>query len=102
MKCTLRAFFVVIIIFAGCWKIIDVTYNYFSNRLKHLLNFNIYGIKCDRCQYVDYNPHLKCAIHPSKVLTHEAVHCQDYQPSNEKGALKPGIICLPKSLENII
>jgi hypothetical protein len=99
---TLRASFVIIIIFATCWTIVDTIYNYFFKRLRHLLDFNIYGIKCDRCQYLDCNPYLKCTIHPSTVLTHEAVNCKDYQPINEKDTLKPGTICLPKLLRNII
>jgi hypothetical protein len=38
----------IIIISAAFWTIVDTIYNYFFQWLKHLLNFNIYGIKCDR------------------------------------------------------
>jgi hypothetical protein len=85
---TLRLLFVIIIIFATCSTIITTIYEYFAKCLKHLVDFNFYGIKCDRCQYLDGNPHLKCAIHPSIVLTHQAINCKDYQPSIEQGLFK--------------
>jgi hypothetical protein len=85
---TLRLLFVIIIIFATCSTIITTIYEYFAKCLKHLVDFNFYGIKCDRCQYLDGNPYLKCAIHPSIVLTHQAINCKDYQPSIEQGLFK--------------
>jgi hypothetical protein len=85
---TLRVLFVIIIILATCSTIITTIADYLSKWLKHLLDFNFYGIKCDRCQYLDCNPHLKCAIHPSIVLTHQATNCKDYQPSLKQGLFR--------------
>jgi hypothetical protein len=99
---TLRVLFIIVIILAVCSTIITTIYDYLAKWPKHLLDFNFYGIKCDRCQYLDCNPYLKCAIHPSIVLTHQAINCKDYQQIIKKNILKPGTICLPKLLRNII
>jgi hypothetical protein len=85
---TLRALFIIVIIFATCSTIMNVTYDYFTKWLRHLIDFNFYGIKCDQCQYLDCNPHLKCAIHPSTVLTQQAINCKDYHPSIEQGLFR--------------
>ncbi len=85
---TVRAFFVAVIIFATCSTIIATIYNYLAKWLRHLIDFNFYGIKCDQCQYLNCNPHLKCAIHPSTVLTHQAIDCKDYHPSIEQGLFR--------------
>jgi hypothetical protein len=39
---------------------------------------------CERCRFFNNNPHLKCAVHPSKVLTSEAKNCSDYSPHSQK------------------
>jgi hypothetical protein len=41
-------------------------------------------IPCYRCRFFKDNPYLKCAVHPSKVLTIKAVDCLDYQAKNNK------------------
>jgi hypothetical protein len=83
-----RVLFIIVIVFATCSTIIATIYDYLAKWLRHVLDFNFYGIKCDRCQYLDCNPHLKCAIHPSTVLTHQSVNCKDYQPSIEQGLFR--------------
>jgi hypothetical protein len=35
-------------------------------------------IPCYNCQFFNNNPHLKCAIQPSLVLSEEAFNCPDY------------------------
>jgi hypothetical protein len=35
-------------------------------------------IPCYNCRFFDNNPHLKCAIQPSLVLSEEAFNCPDY------------------------
>jgi hypothetical protein len=35
---------------------------------------------CEKCQFFNKNPYLKCAVHPAKVLTAEAKDCPDYSP----------------------
>lgn len=37
-------------------------------------------VSCENCQFFDNNPYLKCALHPSKVLSPEAKDCSDYSP----------------------
>ena len=35
--------------------------------------------KCTNCDFYDSNSYLKCAVHPTKVLTKEAQECMDYE-----------------------
>ena len=35
-------------------------------------------IPCRNCRFLANNQYLKCAVHPSKVLTAQAVNCTDY------------------------
>ena len=35
-------------------------------------------IPCKNCRFLANNQYLKCAVHPSKVLTAQAVNCTDY------------------------
>lgn len=39
---------------------------------------------CKKCQFYSNNHYLKCAIHPSTVLTEKAIGCSDYCPQNSK------------------
>lgn len=39
---------------------------------------------CQRCQYFHANTSLKCAIHPSTVMTEASDDCRDYQPKCSK------------------
>lgn len=41
-------------------------------------------IPCKNCKFFANNPHLKCAIHPSLVLTEQAVDCADYCQRDRK------------------
>lgn len=34
-------------------------------------------IPCSRCRFFNPSPHLKCAVHPTKVLTTKAINCSD-------------------------
>lgn len=40
-------------------------------------------IPCRSCRYFAYNPYLNCAIHPSLVLTNQAIDCPDYCAKGE-------------------
>ncbi len=33
---------------------------------------------CRNCQFYDRNPYLKCAVHPNRVFTKQAINCVDY------------------------
>jgi hypothetical protein len=35
-------------------------------------------IPCSNCLFFSNNPHLRCAVHPSKALTKNAINCTDY------------------------
>ena len=35
---------------------------------------------CRKCRFFSNNPFLKCAVHPTIVLTKEANNCTDYNP----------------------
>ena len=35
--------------------------------------------KCTNCRFFNSNSYLKCAVHPTKVLTKEARECLDYE-----------------------
>ncbi|MBE9045475.1 hypothetical protein IQ255_13875 [Pleurocapsales cyanobacterium LEGE 10410] len=35
-------------------------------------------IPCKNCRFLAKNQYLKCAVHPSKVLTAQAINCSDY------------------------
>jgi hypothetical protein len=39
-------------------------------------------ISCSHCHYFGQNPYLKCAIHPTAVLTEQAIDCRDYTAQN--------------------
>jgi hypothetical protein len=40
------------------------------------------NVGCQRCQYFSHNRYLKCALHPSTVLTEQAIDCIDYYPNS--------------------
>lgn len=60
---------------ANLWK------NFRNNLMpiKHLRK-----IPCANCQFFNSNPFLKCAVHPSKVLSPEARDCSDFSPQDKK------------------
>jgi len=39
-------------------------------------------VPCMNCHFYCMNPHLKCAVNPSLVLTRQAIDCPDYRPRN--------------------
>lgn len=41
-------------------------------------------IPCRRCRFFSGNPHLRCAVHPTTVLSQAAIDCQDYSPQTNK------------------
>ncbi len=55
------------------------------SRLKQM-----HSIPCSHCAFFTGDYRLKCAVHPIKALTDEAIHCLDYAP-----ALSPRVTILP-------
>ncbi len=41
-----------------------------------------HGFSCYHCRYFGQNPYLKCALHPTTVLTEQSADCRDYAASN--------------------
>lgn len=41
-------------------------------------------VPCMKCRFFNMNPHLKCAVNPSVVLTKGAIDCRDYHPRNNR------------------
>ncbi|MBE9126728.1 MULTISPECIES: hypothetical protein [unclassified Coleofasciculus] len=39
-------------------------------------------IPCSHCRFFKNDPYLKCAVHPGKVLSEEAINCVDYWSEN--------------------
>ena len=37
-------------------------------------------VPCRNCRFFNNNHYLKCAVHPSTVLTKQALNCSDYWP----------------------
>jgi hypothetical protein len=35
-------------------------------------------IPCNKCRYFSSNAYIRCAVHPSKAMTPEAIECSDY------------------------
>jgi hypothetical protein len=41
-------------------------------------------LRCRNCHFFSNNPYLKCALHPSIVLTEQALDCSDYRVGDRK------------------
>lgn len=48
----------------------------FRNRLTPIKSSS--KIPCSKCRFFKNDPYLKCAVHPCKVLSEEAINCVDY------------------------
>lgn len=40
-------------------------------------------VPCRNCRFFTNNLYLRCAVHPSTVLTQNAIDCSDYSPLNK-------------------
>lgn len=61
----------------------------------------LHQIPCDRCAYFTGEQCLKCAVHPTKAFTEDAIECLDYQPKTRCPGLtgsKCAATALAKSL----
>jgi hypothetical protein len=81
----LKTTFEAITIFVMVSVAIMVIYNRFSKRSLHFFVINPSQVTpCHRCQYLGNDSYLRCALHPSTVLTKEAIDCQDYHPNTKE------------------
>lgn len=39
---------------------------------------NCYQIPCSNCRFFKNDPYLKCAVHPSRAASAEAINCHDF------------------------
>lgn len=46
------------------------------------------ALKCQSCKYFERNLYLSCALHPSLVMTEQAVDCLDYCPNQQTQRVK--------------
>ena len=57
---------------------------YQKNLYTKLVNLKrLSSIPCRKCQFFDNNQQLPCAVHPTVVLSEEAVNCADYAPKRK-------------------
>jgi hypothetical protein len=42
-------------------------------------------VPCRSCRFFSSNPYLKCAIHPTSVLTDRAIDCSDFHARDPEG-----------------
>lgn len=67
--CFLTIWAIVVFTLADGWKLV---------RRRNVLEAYAQKSPCRNCQFYKENPYLKCAIHPTTVLTAEAESCSDY------------------------
>jgi hypothetical protein len=61
------------------------TYNYLVKIIKSAVYVeSVSKFPCGRCRYFNNNYYIKCAIHPSNVLTERSVDCRDYQEEQSR------------------
>ncbi len=59
--------------------LVTATCNYLSKKLQPRIQPPPKNLApCRNCRYFNSNYHLKCAVHPSSVLTEKAMDCRDY------------------------
>jgi hypothetical protein len=85
----LRMFLVVDVVFLmiACLGLVYVVRSsWFADRLKQRQQANGFRAQqrfsCHHCRYFGQNPYLKCALHPTTVLTEQAADCRDYVSLN--------------------
>ena len=44
--------------------------------------FSLQQVPCKKCQFFVDNNYLRCAVHPSIVLTKQSLNCSDYCPKS--------------------
>ena len=60
------------------WILFEIIRELDMVKISDKLAFAFIHSKCRNCQFYATNPYLKCAVHPSVVLTKQARNCIDY------------------------
>ena len=73
----------VLLFWSICWGIISLVLFKFFRKLRRVrsrgLTDGLFSpLPCRKCRFFAHNQYLKCAVHPSTVLTAQAAHCSDY------------------------
>lgn len=57
-----------------------------KNERDRITNFliSLERVPCRNCRFFSLNQYLKCAVHPSVVMTKQAIDCPDYCPKDSK------------------
>ena len=70
------------VLYAGSWTLLQVFHwsiaTLMTKKTRSLFVFSFFQSPCRKCQFFDENNYLNCAVHPSVVLTNQAVNCPDY------------------------
>lgn len=80
---TIYIFFLwMIVLYAVSWASLEVFHKFITifmtKKVRNLFVFSLFQSPCRKCQFFDENNYLNCAVHPSIVLTNQAVNCSDY------------------------
>lgn len=73
--------------FAICWIAIFFMLSKRVRFVRKEIPVNIkvlHQIPCKNCKFYSNDPHLKCAVNPSTVLTKQAIDCSDYAAKENK------------------
>ncbi|WP_009632541.1 hypothetical protein [Synechocystis sp. PCC 7509] len=73
--------------FAVCWVAIFFMLSKRVRFARKEIAVNIkvlHQIPCKNCKFYSSDPHLKCAVNPSTVLTEKAIDCSDYTAKENK------------------
>ena len=60
------------------WIILEIIVKLWIVKIDNKLVFSFTHTKCRSCQFYAKNSYLRCAVHPSIVLTKQADNCLDY------------------------
>lgn len=70
------------VLYAGSWTLLQVIHRliaiFMTTKTRSLFTFSFFKSRCRKCQFFNDNNYLNCALHPSVVLTNQAVNCSDY------------------------
>jgi hypothetical protein len=53
-------------------------------QMRSVAQKNKHLVPCSQCHYFSSNAYVHCALHPSKVLTSEAIDCSDYRNTTSR------------------
>ncbi|WP_373540951.1 hypothetical protein [Chamaesiphon sp.] len=74
-----NAVFINIALVAVCFALFIPIYAYISKQRQHKFKIGQHHkVACHRCRYFSNNLYVQCALHPTSVMTEQAIDCKDY------------------------